>query len=110
MSFYQPFTHGFLQVDIHELLAPDLLHQLIKGVFKDHLITWVADYLHITHGETAALEIIEDIDHRYVYLHHDSHITLTSSKVSQLFLHSLGFGGSLMVGITISGQVMTRKH
>ena len=67
IPFYQPFTHVFPWADIHELLAPDLLHQLIKGVFKDHLVTWVADYLYITHDKTAALEIIEDIDHQYVY-------------------------------------------
>ncbi|KAG5634671.1 hypothetical protein H0H81_001138, partial [Sphagnurus paluster] len=41
-----PFTHTFPCADIHELLAPDLLHQLIKA-----------------HGEAIALEIIEDIDH-----------------------------------------------
>ncbi|KAF8231250.1 hypothetical protein L208DRAFT_992578, partial [Tricholoma matsutake] len=60
-----PFMHAFPWADIHELLAPDLLHQLIKGMFKDHLVTWVMEYLHIIHSEMAAFEIIEDIDHRY---------------------------------------------
>ncbi|KAH9039755.1 hypothetical protein EDB84DRAFT_1587671 [Lactarius hengduanensis] len=59
-----PFTCSFPRADIHELLAPDLLHQLIKGVFKDHLVEWVLEYLHQTHREKAALEIIEDIDRR----------------------------------------------
>ncbi|KAJ6617037.1 hypothetical protein B0H10DRAFT_1948719 [Mycena sp. CBHHK59/15] len=30
--------------------------------FKDHLVSWVNDYLHLTHGEKHALEIIQDID------------------------------------------------
>ncbi|KAI9452680.1 hypothetical protein BJY52DRAFT_1124162 [Lactarius psammicola] len=59
-----PFTYSFPRADIHELLAPDLLHQLIKGVFKDHLVEWVLEYLHLEHGEKRALEIIEDIDRR----------------------------------------------
>ncbi|KAI9436783.1 hypothetical protein BJY52DRAFT_1130347 [Lactarius psammicola] len=59
-----PFTCSFPCADIHELLAPDLLHQLIKGVFKDHLVEWVLEYLHLKHGEKGALEIIEDIDRR----------------------------------------------
>jgi hypothetical protein len=63
--FLQPFTHEFPWADIHELLSPDLLHQLIKGMFKDHYITWVNEYLHIVHGETRALEIMQDIDCRY---------------------------------------------
>ncbi|KAJ7202083.1 hypothetical protein GGX14DRAFT_370690 [Mycena pura] len=59
-----PFTHGFPRADIHELLSPDLLHQVIKGTFKDHIVEWVNQYLHITYGEARALEIIADIDHR----------------------------------------------
>ncbi|KAF8161663.1 hypothetical protein B0H34DRAFT_782033 [Crassisporium funariophilum] len=59
-----PFTHGFPRADIHVLLSPDLLHQLIKGTFKDHLVTWVNKFLHIRYGETRALERIHDIDRR----------------------------------------------
>ena len=40
----KPFTMAFLRADIHELLAPDLLHQVIKGTFKDHVVDWVEKY------------------------------------------------------------------
>ncbi|KAG2342485.1 hypothetical protein BDR05DRAFT_1000806 [Suillus weaverae] len=36
-----PFTNDFPRGNIHELIAPDILHQPIKGTFKDHLVTWV---------------------------------------------------------------------
>ena len=49
-------------MDIHKLLSPDLLHQLIKGIFQDHLVKWVLGYQHVTRREKDALEIIEDID------------------------------------------------
>ncbi|OAX31653.1 hypothetical protein K503DRAFT_727701 [Rhizopogon vinicolor AM-OR11-026] len=58
------FTNDFLRADIHELLAPDLLHQVIKGTFKDHLVTWVQEYLEIMHGVARAKEILDDIDKR----------------------------------------------
>ncbi len=60
----KPFTNDFPRADIHELIAPDLLHQLIKGTFKDHLVTWVEEYLVLTHGKTKAKRILDDIDHR----------------------------------------------
>ena len=63
---YQPFTHGFPRADIHELLSPDLLHQIIKGTFKDHLVTWVIDYIEQVHTPVEAKRILADIDRRYV--------------------------------------------
>ncbi|KAJ6609298.1 hypothetical protein B0H10DRAFT_2166369 [Mycena sp. CBHHK59/15] len=59
-----PYTHDFPRADIHELLSSDLLHQVIKGTFKDHLVAWVNEYLFLEHGEARALEIIQDIDRR----------------------------------------------
>ena len=60
----QPFTHDFPRADIHEILSPDLLHQLIKGVFKDHLVEWVQEYIFATHGKKDGNEILDDIDRR----------------------------------------------
>ena len=64
LTLLQPFTNDFPRADIHELIAPDLLHQLIKGTFKDHLVAWVQSYLTNTHGKAGANEILDDIDRR----------------------------------------------
>ncbi|KAG1717847.1 uncharacterized protein EDB91DRAFT_1241042 [Suillus paluster] len=52
--------------DIYHLIAPDLLHQVIKGAFKDHLMAWVELYIMKTHGKRDGLHILDDIDHRIV--------------------------------------------
>ena len=52
--------------NIYELITPDILHQLIKGVFKDHLVDWVCDYLRREHGKAKADSILDEIDRRYV--------------------------------------------
>ncbi|KAG5634080.1 hypothetical protein H0H81_003485, partial [Sphagnurus paluster] len=59
-----PFTFDFPRADIYEMLSPDILHQLIKGTFKDHLVDWVGLYLILEHGETAGNEILDEIDWR----------------------------------------------
>ncbi|KAI0309305.1 hypothetical protein OF83DRAFT_1185856 [Amylostereum chailletii] len=58
----KPFTADFPRADIHELLSPDLLHQIIKGTFKDHLVGWVNQYLVEEHGQSRASAIVADID------------------------------------------------
>ncbi|SJL14822.1 uncharacterized protein ARMOST_18293 [Armillaria ostoyae] len=50
----KPFTFHFPRADIHEILMSDLLHQVIKGSFKDHLIEWVGEYLLQTEGKDRA--------------------------------------------------------
>ncbi|KAG1831195.1 hypothetical protein DFJ58DRAFT_736700 [Suillus subalutaceus] len=36
-----PVTNDFAQANIHQLITSNILHQLIKGMFKDHLVDWV---------------------------------------------------------------------
>ncbi|KAJ6449989.1 hypothetical protein C8R45DRAFT_1057249 [Mycena sanguinolenta] len=59
-----PFPRDFPRADNHEILSPDLLHQIIKGSFKDHLVTWVGEYLYLAHSTAEADSIMDEIDRR----------------------------------------------
>ncbi|KAI0072467.1 hypothetical protein K474DRAFT_1686626 [Panus rudis PR-1116 ss-1] len=59
-----PFTVVFPRADIHQMLSPDLLHQVIKGTFKDHIMAWVEDYIKGQYPKKEAEAILADIDRR----------------------------------------------
>ncbi|KAJ7915774.1 hypothetical protein B0H13DRAFT_1610109, partial [Mycena leptocephala] len=66
-----PFTAGFPRADIHELISMDLLHQVIKGTFKDHIVELVEEYIRGMHEEathpnsfsTAAMTLFPGLHH-----------------------------------------------
>lgn len=49
-----PFTADFPRADIHHLISPDILHQIVKGTFKDHLVDWVESYINLHHSAAEA--------------------------------------------------------
>ncbi|KAI0002867.1 hypothetical protein BJV74DRAFT_876312 [Russula compacta] len=63
MSNLMPFTNDFPQANICCVLSPNILHQLIKGTFKDHLVDWVERFLVSKHGKKQANMILDEIDH-----------------------------------------------
>lgn len=107
---HQPFTDDFPRADIAQLLAPDLLHQVIKGTFKDHLVEWIWEYLKLRHGEAHAKCIMDDIDRRLV-----NHNSLFSSKpthaIPELLLrhYFLTFDDSQTAEDSSNGPAMTQK-
>ncbi|THG94016.1 hypothetical protein EW026_g7366, partial [Hermanssonia centrifuga] len=62
ISTIMPFSDDFPQANIHKLIAGNLLHQIIKGCFKEHLVNWVFTYILLEHGKAKGHEIWGQIE------------------------------------------------
>ncbi|KAB5588277.1 hypothetical protein CTheo_8281 [Ceratobasidium theobromae] len=76
--FRKPFWAGLPHTDIFTCLTPDLLHQLHKGVFKDHLMSWCTDLIKKTSGS------IDDVDNHYKLMPCHSGLRHFTSGVTKL--------------------------
>ena len=60
--------NNFPRADINNLLSPDILHQLIKGTFKEHIVQWITDCIIKTNMKGQVKSILADINRWYVIL------------------------------------------
>jgi hypothetical protein len=68
-----PFWKDLPHCDIFECIMPDILHQLHKGVFKDHVVKWATSCVN---GGA------KEVDRRFICLPHHSDLRHFSNGIS----------------------------
>ncbi|KAG8759585.1 hypothetical protein FRC12_009724 [Ceratobasidium sp. 428] len=76
--FGKPFWADLPHTNIFTCLTPDILHQLHKGVFKDHLMNWCLQLVERLDGN------LDKVDYRYMAMPDHSNLQHFASGVSKL--------------------------
>ncbi|KAF8598297.1 hypothetical protein BDV93DRAFT_534372 [Ceratobasidium sp. AG-I] len=76
--FGKPFWADLPHTNIFSCLTPDILHQLHKGVFKDHLMDWCLRLVKHLQGS------VDNVDYRYKAMPHHSSLRHFASGVTKL--------------------------
>ena len=75
------FADAYVGCNIYASMNVDQLHQLLKGVFKDHIWEWMVAFLKHIYGTKKALELI---DEQFFALPHFSNIYLIGNKLTDV--------------------------
>ncbi|KAG9107022.1 hypothetical protein FRC07_008704, partial [Ceratobasidium sp. 392] len=76
--FGKPFWADLPHANIFSSLTPDILHQLHKGVFKEHLMEWCLTLIRRSQGSAT------NVDYRYMAMPQHSNLRHFSSGVTKL--------------------------
>ncbi|CUA72116.1 hypothetical protein RSOLAG22IIIB_10097 [Rhizoctonia solani] len=76
--FGKPFWADLPHTNIFSCLMPDILHQLHKGVFKDHLMEWCLKLIKSASGS------LDDVDYRFKAMPRHSALRHFSAGVTKL--------------------------
>lgn len=83
---------------------------MIKGAFKDHLVTWIQEYIEDTYDKKQAKQILNDIDHQLVKFYIYNLVSDIFYLALLLCLYFQEFEGFPKVEALSSGQVMILRH
>ena len=96
--------------DIHHLLSPDLLHKLIKGTFKDHIVDWIEKYIESTHRKSQEVKILADIDRQCgIFSSRNIFVQYLSGTGLLQFHHSQGYVTFTKAVASSNGQGTTQR-
>ncbi|KAJ7576496.1 hypothetical protein C8J56DRAFT_1007498 [Mycena floridula] len=113
LNLISPFWQDLPHCDIFSCITPDLLHQLHKGVFKDHLSKWVTE----TVDKETAPKRAAEIDARFMCIpDHPSlrHFSKEISVVSQWTGHEYKNMEKIFLGVAtgavVDPKIVTAVH